>query len=150
MGHQGTGLHRADAESGRKPWEMRAQARRRPDDPAQTRLVSALVGRVYEPSPAPQRARLLEALLRSGSVYALMPVAGGAFARLRGRDAAWRDFRLTAEDVRPIGTDAVQALAQRVLPLHPPVIADLLRAVDAVPFLARPAAADELRAALAR
>lgn len=78
-----------------------------------SRLLTQLVGKVYENATPKVRCLLLEKLLRPLGVLALVSVAGGIFANIRLRGGL-QELPLGLDDVNSVSTSDVLALAERV------------------------------------
>ena len=72
--------------------------------------IAHLVGEVFETAPAPERAQLLEHLLRPLGVLSLVAVANGVFAKVLFQNPG-RDLHVRLEDVQGIRASDVIALA---------------------------------------
>jgi hypothetical protein len=78
-----------------------------------TDTLAPLVADLYEHAAAPQRMRLLNALLRHVGPLALVTVAAGAFATLLPGER-WREAQASLDDTRRVGGAQVLALAAYV------------------------------------
>jgi hypothetical protein len=110
----------------------------------------ALVSRVYAALPLPERARLLEPLIKPVGVLALMVVAGGVFARLR-LQAGWPGLHLPLGEVARVSADEVAALAEHAQQMGRVVLDPLLQVLaDLMPEAPGRAELGALGEALAR
>lgn len=94
-----------------------------PGPSALARSVAAL----YQRSPAAQRLRLLNALLRPVGPLALVTIAAGAFGGLlpAGPEDRWRPVVATLEDTWRVGPEQVGALADYVAQKAPDLLVAL-------------------------
>ncbi len=85
------------------------------------------VAALYQRSPAAQRVRLLNALLRPVGPLALVTVAAGAFGGLlpAGPEDRWRPVVATIEDTWRVGPEHVVALADYVAQKAPELLVAL-------------------------
>jgi len=75
--------------------------------------IAQLLGKVYASAPVAERIRLIEHLLRPLSIFALLAVANGAFARVWLRDPR-QNLRFQPEDILTVDASDVIALADFV------------------------------------
>lgn len=80
---------------------------------ARSRILTELVGQVYEVAPLSTRRRLLETMLRPMGVLGLVTVAGGVFVKLRF-GMGLHEAHLRLEDVGLVDTSDVSALVDRL------------------------------------
>jgi hypothetical protein len=107
------------------------------------------VGDVFDSASAPDRARLIEPLLRPLGILSVVTVAGGIFAGLRLR-GGWQELQVRVEDIQQVCASDVVALARHAEQISVDVFDNLLRAVLASPELAGSAAGVLLLAAIVR
>ena len=82
---------------------------------ARSRILTELVGQVYEVAPLSTRRRLLETMLRPMGVLGLVTVPGGVFVKLRfGPGMGLHEAHLRLEDVGLVDTSDVSALVDRL------------------------------------
>ena len=120
-------------------------------DPLGTQHTSIpqLVGAAFDAASAPDRARLIEPLLRPLGILSVVTVAGGIFAGLRLR-GGWQELQVRVEDIQQVGAADVVALARHAEQISVDVFDNLLRAVLASPELAGSAAGVLLLSAIVR
>jgi hypothetical protein len=103
--------------------------------PDRARLLNQLIGRAYATAPTPVRQSLLEKLLRPLGPLGLVSVAGGLFATLRFRDG-WANLSVQPEDVQRISPSDVIALADYVQQVSWSAMLEAARVVAASPAMA--------------
>jgi hypothetical protein len=126
-----------------KPSPLRDLSISRPADIS----VGQLVGEVYASSPAPERSRLLEFLLRPLGVLALVTIADGIFAKIRFR-SGWPDPHVALEDANRVQPGDIAALVDRVQQVSTDAVDGLASIVAGSPVIASSAAAAMLVALL--
>lgn len=92
------------------------------------------VGEIYEMAPNDIRVKMLEHLLRSIGVLALVAIANGVFAKLRFR-GGWPELKLRVEDIAEVKASDVVCLVDYVLQVNEAVvfgIEKMLRGVEGV------------------
>jgi len=128
----------------------RAERRRSSASAVRLRRISGLAGQAYEQAPPCIRAQMLEKLLRAMSPYALISVAGGVFAQIKGRNAEWQGFRIRPEDIAGVDAHHIAALVDLVQQVNSDAIESMGRVMEASPALADSGAASALIALLSR
>jgi hypothetical protein len=111
-----------------------------PDASTSDRAVARLVGEVYARAPVTERKRLLEYLLPSAGVLALVAVANGVFARIRFRPD-WTQVHVRLEDAGQVQAGDIAALVERLQQASVESLDGLAQLVTASPILASSAAA---------
>jgi hypothetical protein len=124
---------------------MNAMDPLRPQDAS----IPQLVGDVFDAASAPDRARLIEPLLRPLGILSVVTVAGGIFAGLRLR-GGWQELQVRVEDIQQVCASDVVALARHAEQISVDVFDNLLRALLASPELAGSAAGVLLLSAIVR
>ncbi len=102
--------------------------------PDKARLLNQLIGRAYDTAPTPVRQSLLEKLLRPLGPLGLASVAGGLFATLRFRDG-WANLAVRPEDVQRISASDVVALADYVQQVSWNALLEAARVIAASPAM---------------
>lgn len=108
-----------------------------------SRILSRLVGRVYEAAPPATRRKLLEHLLRPLGLLSLAVVANGAFAKVLSR-GNWFDKSVPLDEVHNIQPGDVVTLVDYVLQVSSDAINGLAQLLTASPSLTSSAAATVL------
>lgn len=106
----------------------------------QERIVSQLVGKIYETAPVTVRSNLILTLMKPLGVLSLVAVAGGIFAKIRFR-GGWPDVQVLPDDVKNIEPQDVVALTHYAQQVSLHVLDGLARVVTASPVVATSAAA---------
>jgi len=96
--------------------------------------IPQLVGEVYESVPAPEKARLIEYLLRPLGILSLVGVAHGVFAKLWFRNPG-QDVRISFEDTRAVSARDVSALVDFVQQVSKDTVDGLSQLLSASPEL---------------
>jgi hypothetical protein len=120
--------------------QLAAEAYDAAPPPVQDRMVSLLVGKIYESAPADERSNLITYLMKPLGVLSLVAVANGIFAKIRFRND-WPDVQVRPDDVQNIRAQDVVDLAQYAQQVSTQVIDGLARIVTGSPVLATSAAA---------
>ena len=120
--------------------QLAAEAYDAAPPPVQDRMVSLLVGKIYESAPAAERSNLITYLMKPLGVLSLVAVANGIFAKIRFRND-WPDVQVRPDDVQNIRAQDVVDLAQYAQQVSTQVIDGLARIVTGSPVLATSAAA---------
>ena len=118
-------------------------------DRAPEESIGYLVGRVYDASPAPERVRLIEHLLRPLSLMALLAVGNGVFAKLWFR-RGWNDLQIRIEDTQIVRDSDIIALVDFVQQVSTETVDGIVQILSASPAMGATAAATLLVAALVR
>lgn len=108
-----------------------------------SRILSRLVGRVYESAPPATRRKLLEHLLRPLGLLSIAAVANGAFAKVLSR-GNWLDKSVPLDEVQNIQSGDVVTLVDYVLQVSGDAINGLAHLLTASPTLTSSAAATVL------
>ena len=108
-----------------------------------SRILSRLVGRVYESAPPATRRKLLEHLLRPLGLLSIAAVANGAFAKVLSR-GNWLDKSVPLDEVQNIQSGDVVTLVDYVLQVSGDAINRLAHLLTASPTLTSSAAATVL------
>lgn len=108
-----------------------------------SRILSRLVGRVYESAPPAIRRKLLEHLLRPLGLLSIAAVANGAFAKVLSR-GNWLDKSVPLDEVQNIQSGDVVTLVDYVLQVSGDAINGLAHLLTASPTLTSSAAATVL------
>ena len=108
--------------------------------PEQDRMVSLLVGKIYESAPVAERRNLIIYLMQPLGVLSLVAVADGIFAKIRFR-SGWPDMQIRPDDVQSIQTQDVVDLTHYAQQVSTQVLDGLARIVTGSPVLATSAAA---------
>lgn len=108
--------------------------------PVQDRMVSLLVGKIYEEAPTAERRNLIQYLMQPLGVLSLVTVANGIFAKIRLRDA-WPEAQVLPGDVQNIRPHHVADLTTYAQQASLQVLDGLARIVTGSPVLATSAAA---------
>jgi hypothetical protein len=96
--------------------------------------ISHQVGEIYELAPNEIRIKMLEHLLRSIGVLALVAVANGVFAKIRFR-GGWPQLKIKSEDIAEVTVSDVISLADYVLQVNENIVFGLekmLRGVQCI------------------
>jgi hypothetical protein len=108
--------------------------------PVQDRILSQLVGKVFEQAPVQEKSRLVAVLIRPLGLLSLAAVAGGVFTHIRMR-SSWPDVQVLADDVLHVRPHDVVALANYTQQVSLQVLGNLGQVLTASPVLASTAAA---------
>ena len=108
-----------------------------------SRILSRLVGRVYESAPPATRRKLLEHLLRPLGLLSIAAVANGAFAKVLSR-GNWLDKSVPLDEVQNMQSGDVVTLVDYVLQVSGDAINVLAHLLTASPTLTSSAAATVL------
>jgi hypothetical protein len=111
-----------------------------PSPESQEALVATLAGQVYEAAPVTDRRRLLEYLLPSMGVLALVAIADGIFAKIRFR-SDWSQVHVRLEDASQVRGGDVVALVERLQQTSVDAVDGLAKIVSTSPVMASSAAA---------
>lgn len=106
-----------------------------------------LVGKVYKDSQPEGRRRILAHLLKPLGVLSLLPIANGAFAKMRLR-SDWTSVQFPLEDTKEVQANDVIALVDYVQQVSFQVVDGMARLFADQPALAGSAAATILVAML--
>lgn len=122
-------------------------------DSAQTnvrsKMLTRLVGKVYEAAPPATQRKLLQHLLQPLGLLSVAVVANGIFGRMLSR-GNWVAENIRLEDVQAVDATDVVALADYVMQVSHESIQGLARLLSSSPVLATSAAATVLVTLLLR
>jgi hypothetical protein len=111
--------------------------------PRAEEAIPALFGELYEALPAPDRCRLVEALIRPLGVLSLMAVAHGIFAGIRLRNGP-REVRVSPAQLGRVTCSDVIALVAHAQQVSVETVDGLAPWIGATPHPSAAAAADLL------